>query len=126
VRRRPPRSHAEIVAPRAADAGDLFIDALGVIPTRFGSMSAEACSRVGRHPIDLRALSIKRGERALTSRSSTIREAQLSRIESLKRQNLGRTGLEPDFIARSCGISTRCLHELFRRYCHAVSGSQSR
>jgi AraC-like DNA-binding protein len=81
-------------------AGGLFTDMLRLM--------------VGRHLIDLLVLSIKSDERTLTSGSSTVREAHLSRIESFARRNLGRVDLDPDLIASACGISTRYLHELFR------------
>lgn len=95
-------------------AGGLFVDTLRLIPARFDTMSAEARSMVGRHLIDLLVLSIQADERTLTSGSSTVREAHLSRIESFARRNLDRPDLDPDLIARACGISTRYLHELFR------------
>jgi AraC-like DNA-binding protein len=87
---------------------------LRLIPARFDAMSDEARSMVGRHLIDLLVLSIKSDERTLTSGSSTVREAHLSRIESFARRNLSRVDLDPDLIASACGISTRYLHELFR------------
>jgi AraC-like DNA-binding protein len=95
-------------------AGGLFADMLRLIPARFDAMSAEARSMVGRHLIDLLVLAIKSDERTLTSGSSTVREAHLSRIESFARRNLSRADLDPDLIASACGISTRYLHELFR------------
>ncbi len=95
-------------------AGGLFTDMLRLIPARFDAMSAEARSMVGRHLIDLLVLSIKSDERTLTSGSSTVREAHLSRIESFARRNLNRADLDPELIASACGISTRYLHELFR------------
>ncbi len=95
-------------------AGGLFTDMLRLIPARFDAMSAEARSMVGRHLIDLLVLSIKSDERTLTSGSSTVREAHLSRIESFARRNLSRADLDPALIASACGISTRYLHELFR------------
>ena len=95
-------------------AGGLFTDMLHLVPARFDAMSAEARSMIGSHLIDLLVLSIKSDERTLTSGSSTVREAHLSRIESFARRNLTRSDLDPDLIARACGISTRYLHELFR------------
>jgi hypothetical protein len=71
-------------------AGGLFTDMLRLIPARFDAMSAEARLMVGRHLIDLLVLCIKSDERTLTSGSSTVREAHLSRIESFARRNLGR------------------------------------
>lgn len=95
-------------------AGGLFTDMLRLIPARFDAMSAEARSMVGRHLIDLLVLSIRSDERTLTSGSSTVREAHLSRIEGFARRNLSRPDLDPDLIASACGISKRYLHELFR------------
>jgi AraC-like DNA-binding protein len=95
-------------------AGGLFTDMLHLIPARFDTMSAEARSMVGGHLIDLLVLSIQGDERTLTSGTSTVRVAHLSRIESFARRNLSRADLDPDLIARACGISTRYLHELFR------------
>ena len=38
----------------------------------------------------------------------------LTRIEAFVRKNLANSELDPETIARGCGISTRYLHELFR------------
>ena len=43
-----------------------------------------------------------------------MREAHLTRIEAFVRRNMGNPELDPEAIARGCGISTRYLHELFR------------
>ncbi len=94
--------------------GGLFVDMLRLVPERFDTLSPEARSAVGRHLVDLLVLAIKADDRTLTSGCSTVREAHLSRIESFVRRNLGRPDLDPDLIARACGISTRYLHKLFR------------
>ena len=44
-------------------------------------------------------------ERTLTSGSSTMRSAHLTRIESFVRKNLRNPALDPEMIARHCGIS---------------------
>jgi AraC-like DNA-binding protein len=99
----------------AADgAGGLFADMLHLIPGRFDAMTQETRATVGRQLIDLLVLALKADERTLTSGTSTVREAHLTRIESFIRKNLGDCELDPETIARSCGISTRYLHELFR------------
>jgi AraC-like DNA-binding protein len=95
-------------------AGGLFSDMLQLIPGRVDAMSSEARAIVAGHLIDLLVLSIKSDERTLTSGSSTVREAHLSRIEGFARRNLNRADLDPELIARACGISLRYLHELFR------------
>ena len=99
----------------AADgAGGLFTDMLHLIPNRFEAMSLETRSTVGQQLIDLLVLALKADERTLTSGNSTVREAHLTRIETFIRKNIGDCELDPEAIARACGISTRYLHELFR------------
>ncbi len=99
----------------AADgAGGLFADMLHLIPGRFDAMTPETRATVGQQLIDLLVLALKADERTLTSGNSTVREAHLTRIEAFVRRNLGNSELDPEAIARACGISTRYLHELFR------------
>lgn len=98
----------------ANGAGGLFTDILHLIPGRFDAMTPEVRSTVGRQLVDLLALAMKADERTLTSGSSTVREAHLTRIESFVRQNLHDPNLDMEAIARACRISTRYLHELFR------------
>ena len=99
----------------AADgAGGLFADMLHLIPGRFDAMSEETRETVGKQLIDLLVLALKNDERTLTTGTSSVREAHLTRIESFVRRHLSDTGLDPEAIARACGISTRYLHELFR------------
>lgn len=95
-------------------AGGMFVDMLHLIPGRFDAMTPEVRSTVGQQLIDLLVLSLKGDERTLTSGSSTVREAHLTRIEAFVRRNLHDPNLDMEGIARACGISTRYLHELFR------------
>jgi AraC-like DNA-binding protein len=99
----------------AADgAGGLFADMLHLIPGRFDAMSIETRATVGQQLIDLLVLALKADERTLTTGNSTVREAHLTRIEAFIRRNMSERALDPETIARGCGISTRYLHELFR------------
>lgn len=98
----------------AEGAGGLFTDMLHLIPGRFEAMSAEVRSTVGQQLVDLLVLALKADERTLTTGNSTVREAHLTRIEAFVRKNLSDSDLDPETIARACGISTRYLHELFR------------
>lgn len=98
----------------AEGAGGLFTDMLHLIPARFDAMSEEVHATIGQQLIDLLVLALKADERTLTTGNSTVREAHLTRIESFIRKNLGDCELDPESIARGCGISTRYLHELFR------------
>ncbi|MBN9055278.1 MAG: helix-turn-helix domain-containing protein, partial [Rhizobiales bacterium] len=95
-------------------AGGLFTDMLHLLPGRFDGMTAEARVTVGRQLVDLLVLAIKADDRVLTSGNSTVRSAHLARIEAYVRANLQDFRLDPDRIARACGISTRYLHELFK------------
>jgi AraC-like DNA-binding protein len=95
-------------------AGGLFSDMLHLIPGRFDAMTAETRATVGQQLVDLLVLALKADERTLTTGNSTVREAHLTRIESFVRKNLGDCEMDPETIARGCGISTRYLHELFR------------
>jgi AraC-like DNA-binding protein len=92
----------------------MFADMLHLIPGRFDAMTEEVRNTVGQQLIDLLVLSLKADERTLTSASSTVREAHLTRIEAFVRRNLHDHDLDMDGIARACGISTRYLHQLFR------------
>lgn len=98
----------------AEGAGGLFTDMLHLIPGRFDAMSPEVRATVGQQLVDLLVLALKADERTLTTGASTVREAHLTRIEAFIRKNLSNSELDPEAIARGCGISTRYLHELFR------------
>lgn len=95
-------------------AGGLFTDMLQLLPGRFDGMTQETRITVGRQLIDLLVLAIKADDRVLTSGNSTVRNAHLARIETYIRAHLQDVRLDPDRIARACGISTRYLHELFK------------
>jgi AraC-like DNA-binding protein len=114
LRLRAPDRFCSMQFNAAEGAGGLFTDMLHLIPMRFDAMSVEVRETVGKQLIDLLVLALKADERTLTTGTSTVREAHLTRIESVVRKNLGDAGLDPETIARACGISTRYLHELFR------------
>jgi AraC-like DNA-binding protein len=95
-------------------AGALFTDMLHLIPRRFDAMTPETRATVGQQLVDLLVLALKADERTLTTGNSSVREAHLTRIESFVRRNLSNSDLDPETIARGCGISSRYLHELFR------------
>ncbi|MDO6966861.1 AraC-like ligand-binding domain-containing protein [Rhizobium alvei] len=95
-------------------AGGLFTDMLQHIPARFDAMSEEVRRAVGKQLVDLLVLSLKADERTLTAGSSSVRTAHLTRIEAFVRRNLHNAELDPETVARACGLSVRYLHELFR------------
>lgn len=94
--------------------GGLFTDMLNLLPARFETLGEESRAAVGRQLVDLLVLAIKADERILSSRQSTVRNAHLSRIEAYIRAHLGDPALDPEMVARACGLSTRYLHELFK------------
>ncbi|WP_374650839.1 helix-turn-helix domain-containing protein [Dongia sp.] len=111
---RAPGRFCSMTFDAANGAGGMFVDMLHLIPGRFDAMTDEVRNTVGQQLIELLVLSLKADERTLTSASSTVREAHLTRIEAFVRHNLQNPDLDMDAIARACGISTRYLHELFR------------
>jgi AraC-like DNA-binding protein len=114
LRLRAPDRFCSLQFDAAQGAGGLFADMLPLIPRRFDTMDGEGRAAVGRQLVDLLALALKADERTLTAGASSVRAAHLTRIESFVRRHLGDAGLDPETIARACGISTRYLHELFR------------
>jgi AraC-like DNA-binding protein len=87
---------------------------LQAIPLRFDGMSADSRGVVGKQLVDLLVLSLRSDERTLTSGSSSVRAAHLTRIESFVRKHLSNFNLDPEMVSRGCNISTRYLHELLR------------
>ncbi|MDZ5451031.1 helix-turn-helix domain-containing protein [Labrys sp. ZIDIC5] len=106
----------------ANGAGGLFADMLHLLPQRFEALDEEARNAVGRQLIDLLVLAVKADERILTSGSSTVREAHLARIEAYIRGHLNDWRLDPEMVARACGVSIRYLHDLFRDTDQTVAG----
>jgi AraC-like DNA-binding protein len=98
----------------ANGAGGLFTDMLHLLPARFDTLTPESRTAVGRQLVDLLVLAIKADERILASRQSSVRNAHLARIEAFIRAHLQDPRLDPDMVARACGLSTRYLHTLFR------------
>lgn len=94
--------------------GGLFIDMLHSLPARVADMNDEARSLVGQQLIDLIGLSVQADERTLTSGTSSVRAAHLTRVEKYVRDHLSDPDLDPERIAGWCGISVRYLHQLFR------------
>lgn len=94
--------------------GRLFVDLLTLLPGRFEGLSLQARAALGQQLVDLLVLAVKEDDRTLTSASSSVREAHLSRVEAYVRGHLTDPDLDPHRVAAVCGISVRYLHELFR------------
>lgn len=68
---------------------------------------------LGRHLIELLALSIDGQCDADDGVRSSVRAAHLRRAEAMIRASLANPALSPEMVADACGISKRYLHELF-------------
>ena len=111
---RQPDSFCSLQFDASQGAGGLFSDLLHLIPLRFDAMTEEVHATVGQQLVDLLVLAVKGDERTLTTGNSTVCEAHLTLTESFIRKNLSDRQLDPETIARACGISMRYLHEVFR------------
>jgi AraC-like DNA-binding protein len=99
----------------ANGASGLLVDVLHLIPGRFAAMTEELRAMVGRQIVELLALALQADARTLASAgSSSVRTAHLMRIESHVRRHLHDPGMDPEAVARACGISIRYLHQLLR------------
>lgn len=98
----------------SSSIGGVFLDMIKLVPEHYNKLDESARALIGQQLIDLLVLALKNDERVLSSNNSTVREAHLCRIESYIRANITDPCLDPEYIARGCGISLRYLHTLFR------------
>lgn len=73
-----------------------------------------AADILGAQMIDLLALAVDRQAEVAHNRQSVVQAAHLERARAAVRQNIRRGDLNPEQIARLCGISKRYLHSLFK------------
>ncbi len=94
-------------------AGALFVDMLRLTVERLHDIDEVAQATLGRHLVDLLALTIEANDRVLGSLSSSVRNAHLHRSEHFIRTQIANARLSPQSVADDCGISLRYLHRLF-------------
>lgn len=82
-----------------------------------------AGSLLGRHLVELLALTLDRSSDVESGASSSVREGHRRRAQSVILSNLSHTDLSPEFVAERVGISKRYLHELFAEVNCTVSQS---
>lgn len=70
---------------------------------------------------ELLAVTLEDDPRVLQSANSAVRSAHLRRVEEYIRRNIQDPNLTPEHVARSCAISTRYLHLLFKDTDRTVS-----
>lgn len=108
--RQPDRFCAAVVDGRE-DIGGLFAETVRrahVMPE--GPAAAEV---LGRHLVELLALTLDGRAEVAGGASSGVRAAHLRRAQAMIAQNLPDPSLSPDAVAAACGISKRYLHDLF-------------
>ena len=64
--------------------------------------------------LQLFAQVVKQDERVLLSDDTSVRQAQLLKIQNFIACNLSHSELNPQYVATACGISVRYLHSLFQ------------
>lgn len=77
------------------------------------SLDDPAAEVIGRHIIELLALSLDRHAETSASAGSVVRAAHLRRAEAFTRKRLADASLTPQAVADGCGISIRYLHSIF-------------
>lgn len=76
-------------------------------------LDPSASEVIGRHVIELLALSLDRQAETSASAGSLVRAAHLRRAEAFIRQRIAEPSLTPQTVAEGCGISLRYLHSIF-------------
>ena len=101
--------------------GRLFASLVENALQQADNASDTAALVLGRHMLDLLALSLEDGTDASQSSTSVVRAAHVRRIMGFIRGGLANPDLTPEVIAGACGISKRYLHELFKELNGTVS-----
>lgn len=109
-----PSAGCEQVHDASTGAGRLFVSMVAHAQQQSDTLSETARKTVGRQLMELLALSLDAGGDAALGRSSPVRQAHMTRVESFVGRNLENPELTPDLIAAACGISKRYLQDLFK------------
>lgn len=80
-----------------------------------------AATVLGRHLVELLALSLDQSAEVDSGAGSSVRAAHLHRAGEMIRKNLSDPDLSPEAVAEAIGISKRYLHELFAAENQTVS-----
>lgn len=94
-----------------SDMGGLFVETVRRTHAMGGSLADSDV--LGRHLVELLALTLDRAAETEAGAATPIRAAHLKRAQDMIRANLHDPALGPEAVARACGISRRYLHEIF-------------
>lgn len=101
--------------------GVIFNDFLQLLTRHRDQVNERLEPLLGQQLTELLAVTLEDDPRILQSTNSAVRSAHLRRVEEFIRRNLQDPDLTPECIARSCAISTRYLHLLFKDTDRTVS-----
>ena len=93
-------------------AGALFVDMLRLCVDRLHDLDEVTQATLGRHLVDLLALTVEASDRVLGLQNSSVRNAHLHRSEHFIRTHIADPRLSQQNVAHSCRISPRYLHRL--------------
>ena len=79
-----------------------------------GHLNPQQASYYNDFLLQLFAQVVKQDERVLHSDDTSVRQAQLLKIQNFIACNLSHSELNPQYVATACGISVRYLHSLFQ------------
>lgn len=109
-----PDRYCALAFDASQGAGWLFASYVNLIGQQLLRGDETARHVLNQHLVELLSCSIEGDSRVLDSRDSAVRAAHLARIERYAREHLAQMALNPEQVARACGISVRYLHELYR------------
>ena len=112
TRLRNPDRHCALVVNGREGTGALFTTMAQQV-MRHSASDPVSQSVLGRHLVELLALTLDRNSDVATGAGSSVREAHRRRAEAVILKDLSNTDLSPKTIAEAVGISKRYLHELF-------------
>ena len=79
-----------------------------------GHLNPQQATYYNNFLLQLFAQVVKQDERVLHSDDTSVRQAQLLKIQNFIACNLSHSELNPQYVATACGISVRYLHSLFQ------------
>ena len=94
-----------------SEMGGLFVET--VRRTHAMSGGTADTNILGRHLVELLALTLDRSAETQCGAATPVRAAHLKRAQDMIRRNLRNRDLGPETVAKACGISRRYLHEVF-------------
>lgn len=106
----------------ASGPGALLAASIAAVPKARVGLDAHAADTVGRHLLELLALTLAGESGAMMSDDEPVREAHRRRARDFIERNIQSRKLSPHTVAEGCGVSTRYLHKVFQGEDITVAG----